>query len=60
MHCDEPSLKPKLEGQRNVEMLAHTASTAVESHGSLESLGVESLHLGYSATGRRLRRIMHV
>jgi hypothetical protein len=44
MHCDEPSLKPKLAGPRNVEMLARTASAAGESRVLFERLGMESLY----------------
>ncbi|KAI7462373.1 glyoxylate/hydroxypyruvate reductase [Hortaea werneckii] len=59
VHFNEPNVNPKLARMPNVEMLAHTAGTSIDSHMGFERLGMENI-LSFFETGKAVTPVnMH-
>ncbi|KAI7293669.1 hypothetical protein KC315_g19282 [Hortaea werneckii] len=60
VHFNEPNVNPKLARMPNVEMLAHTAGTSIDSHMGFERLGMENI-LSFFETGKAITPVnMHL
>ena len=59
VHYNEPNVDPRLARMPNVEMLAHTAGTSIDSHMGFERLGMENI-ISFFDTGKAVTPVnMH-